>query len=50
MVSNCFLYVEAAEIITFSCREKDDMRHEFQANMPEVPVKTKFYIGGVRDI
>ena len=26
------------------------MRHEFQAKMPEVADKIKFYIGDVRDI
>ena len=29
---------------------KDDMRHEFQAKMPDVADKIKFYIGDVRDL
>ncbi|MDU6064017.1 MAG: polysaccharide biosynthesis protein, partial [Anaerococcus sp.] len=31
-------------------KKQDDMRHEFQANMPEVADKIKFYIGDVRDL
>lgn len=34
-----------------SCEKKqDDMRHEYQAKMPEVADKIKFYIGDVRDL
>lgn len=51
-VLNRFLKTDIAEIRIFSRDEKkqDDMRHEFQANMPEVADKIKFYIGDVRDI
>ena len=47
-----FLQSDVAEIRIFSRDEKkqDDMRHEFQAKMPEVADKIKFYIGDVRDI
>ena len=40
------------EIRIFSRDEKkqDDMRHDFQAKMPEVADKIKFYIGDVRDL
>ena len=40
------------EIRIFSRDEKkqDDMRHEFQAKMPEVADKIKFYIGDVRSL
>ena len=31
-------------------KKQDDMRHEFQAKMPEVADKIKFYIGDVRDL
>ena len=31
-------------------KKQDDMRHEFQAKMPEAADKIKFYIGDVRDI
>lgn len=31
-------------------KKQDDMRHEYQAKMPEVADKIKFYIGDVRDI
>ena len=43
---------DIGEIRIFSRDEKkqDDMRHEFQAKMPEVAEKIKFYIGDVRDI
>ena len=43
---------DIGEIRVFSRDEKkqDDMRHEFQAKMPEVADKIKFYIGDVRDL
>ena len=51
-VLNRFLRTDIGEIRIFSRDEKkqDDMRHEFQAKMPEVVDKIKFYIGDVRDI
>lgn len=51
-VLNRFLDTDIGEIRIFSRDEKkqDDMRHEFQAKMPEVAGKIKFYIGDVRDI
>ena len=51
-VLNRFLATDIGEIRVFSRDEKkqDDMRHEFQAKMPEVAEKIKFYIGDVRDI
>ena len=51
-VLNRFLETDIKEIRVFSRDEKkqDDMRHEFQAKMPEVAEKIKFYIGDVRDI
>ena len=51
-VLNRFLSTDIAEIRIFSRDEKkqDDMRHEFQAKMPEVAEKIKFYIGDVRDL
>lgn len=51
-VLNRFLKTDIGEIRIFSRDEKkqDDMRHEFQANMPEVADKIKFYIGDVRDL
>ncbi len=51
-VLNRFLATDIGEIRIFSRDEKkqDDMRHEFQARMPEVAGKLKFYIGDVRDI
>ena len=51
-VLNRFLKTDIGEIRIFSRDEKkqDDMRHEFQAKMPEVVEKIKFYIGDVRDI
>ena len=50
-VLNRFLTTDIAEIRIFSRDEKkqDDMRHEFQAKMPEVAGKIKFFIGDVRD-
>lgn len=51
-VLNRFLETDIGEIRIFSRDEKkqDDMRHEFQAKMPEVADKIKFYIGDVRDL
>ena len=51
-VLNRFLNTDIGEIRIFSRDEKkqDDMRHEFQAKMPEVAEKIKFYIGDVRDL
>ena len=50
-VLNRFLQTDIGEIRIFSRDEKkqDDMRHEFQAKMPEVAEKISFYIGDVRD-
>ncbi len=50
-VLNRFLKTDIKEIRVFSRDEKkqDDMRHEFQAKMPEVAGKIKFFIGDVRD-
>ena len=50
-VLNRFLATDIGEIRIFSRDEKkqDDMRHEFQAKMPEVADKIKFYIGDVRN-
>ncbi len=47
---NRFLRTDIGEIRIFSRDEKkqDDMRHDFQARMPEVANKIKFYIGDVR--
>ena len=47
-----FLQTDIGEIRIFSRDEKkqDDMRHEFQAKMPEAAEKIKFYIGDVRDL
>lgn len=51
-VLNRFLKTDIGEIRIFSRDEKkqDDMRHVFQAKMPEVADKIKFYIGDVRDL
>ena len=51
-VLNRFLKTDIGEIRIFSRDEKkqDDMRHEFQAKMPEVADKISFYIGDVRDL
>ena len=51
-VMDRFLSTDIGEIRIFSRDEKkqDDMRHEYQAKMPEVAEKIKFYIGDVRDI
>lgn len=47
-----FLKTDIREIRIFSRDEKkqDDMRHEFQAKMPELAGKIKFFIGDVRDL
>ena len=51
-VLNRFLQTDIGEIRVFSRDEKkqDDMRHDFQARMPEVANKIKFFIGDVRDL
>ena len=51
-VLNRFLQTDIGEIRIFSRDEKkqDDMRHEFQAKMPEAAEKISFYIGDVRDL
>jgi len=51
-VLNRFLHTDIKEIRIFSRDEKkqDDMRHEYQAKMPDVADKIKFYIGDVRDL
>ncbi len=51
-VLNRFLKTDIGEIRIFSRDEKkqDDMRHEFQAKMPEVADKIKFFIGDVREL
>ena len=51
-VLNRFLKTDIGEIRIFSRDEKkqDDMRHDFQARMPDVAEKIRFYIGDVRDI
>ena len=51
-VLNRFLDTNIKEIRIFSRDEKkqDDMRHEFQAKMPEASNKIKFFIGDVRDL
>ena len=51
-VAKRFLNTDIKEIRIVSRDEKkqDDMRHEFQAKMPEVADKIKFYIGDVRDL
>ena len=50
-VLNRFLRTDIGEIRIFSRDEKkqDDMRHDFQARMPEVASKIKFHIGDVRN-
>ena len=47
-----FLRTDIGEIRIFSRDEKkqDDMRHEYQAKMPDVAEKIRFYIGDVRDL
>ena len=51
-VLNRFLCTDIGEIRIFSRDEKkqDDMRHCFQAKMPKVADKIKFYIGDVRSL
>ncbi len=51
-VLNRFLDSDIGQIRVFSRDEKkqDDMRHEFQAKMPEAAQKIQFYIGDVRDL
>lgn len=51
-VLNRFIKSDIGEIRIFSRDEKkqDDMRHDFQARMPECADKLKFYIGDVRDL
>ncbi len=51
-VLNRFLKTDIKEIRIFSRDEKkqDDMRHAFQASMPEYANKIKFFIGDVRDV
>ena len=51
-VLNRFLKTNIGEIRIFSRDEKkqDDMRHEFQAKMPKISDKIKFFIGDVRDL
>ena len=51
-VLNRFLHTDIGEIRILSRDEKkqDDMRHEFQAKMPDVAEKISFYIGDVRDL
>ena len=51
MVLKKFLDTNIKEIRIFSRDEKkqDDMRHELQANRPDIAGKVKFYIGNVRD-
>ena len=51
-VLNRFLSTDIKEIRVFSRDEKkqDDMRHAFQATMPEAAEKIRFYIGDVRDL
>lgn len=46
-----FLGTDVGEIRIFSRDEKkqDDMRHELQANHPDIARKVKFYIGNVRN-
>lgn len=51
-VLNRFLKSDIGEIRIFSRDEKkqDDMRHEYQAKLPEAADKIKFYIGDVREL
>lgn len=51
-VLNRFLDTDIGEIRIFSRDEKkqDDMRHDFQARVPEYAEKIKFYIGNVRNL
>lgn len=47
-----FLNTDIGEIRIFSRDEKkqDDMRHEFQARMPQAADKIKFFLGDVREL
>ena len=47
-----FLNTDIGEIRIFSRDEKkqDDMRHEFQAKMPQAADKIKFFLGDVREL
>ena len=47
-----FLHSDVGEVRIFSRDEKkqDDMRHDLQANAPELASKVRFYIGDVRDL
>lgn len=51
-ILNRFLDTDIGEIRIFSRDElkQDNMRHDYQANYPELSDKLKFYIGDVRDI
>ena len=51
-VLNRFLKTDVGEIRIFlvTRKKQDDMRHEYQAKMPDVAHKIKFYIGDVRDL
>lgn len=51
-VLNGILTSDIGEIRIFSRDEKkqDDMRHQYQAELPEYSKKIKFYIGDVRDL
>ena len=51
-VLNRFLQTDIAEIRIFSRDEKkqDDMRHEYQARLPQLAHKIKYYVGDVRDL
>ena len=51
-VLNRFLSTDIKEIRIFSRDEKkqDDMRHEFQAKLPHLAEKLRFFIGDVRDL
>lgn len=51
-VLNRFLKTDIGEIRIFSRDEKkqDDMRHHFQAEMPDAAKKIKYYIGDVRSL
>ena len=51
-VLNRFLETDIGEIRIFSRYEKkqDDMRHAFQAGMPQAAGKLKFFLGDVRDL
>ena len=50
-VLNRFLTTDIGEVRIFSrTKKQDDMRHHFQATMPEVADKIKFFIGDVRDL